>query len=104
MRALAFFLFLPIAAHAQSADCVARPAVPGNQMSLDFSIPLARQPGVPASARGGYAGFGMQDVPANGTVCGTEPPVPPRDVLRGQPSGDLLMGTPPHGRVTIEVK
>jgi hypothetical protein len=103
------FASLGHAAAPLPADCPTLPTDPNNTMSLELTTRLAPRPGMP---QGGYAQFGLNHVPANGTLCETAQPDLPRDVLQGEPSRDVLEGEhgtdiltgQPRGRVIIETR
>ena len=89
MRIVHAALLLAIAsnyASAQPADC---PAPPPRGPVLPLELELAGRPGVPS----GVAGQAFVAVPMmpQGNACHDARP-PPRDVLRGPPSDDLLRG------------
>jgi hypothetical protein len=86
--AVALLLLLAGGADAQSADCAPAPVMgPVVPMSID----VAGRPGVPKGTSGqAYVGVPMGA--PTGNACADAPPPPPRDVLRGEPSVDLLRG------------
>lgn len=86
MRALVVLLLLGSPCAAQPADC---PAPPPRGPVLPLELELAGRPGVPS----GVAGQAFVAVPMmpQGNACHDARP-PPRDVLRGPPSDDLLRG------------
>lgn len=73
------------------ADC---PQVPidGQTISLEPFINIGRGAGAPA---GGFVGLGLDNVPADGTICTPAQPALPADILRGDrpASGNLLNDT-----------
>ena len=85
--AVALLLLLAGGADAQPADCTPAPVMgPVVPMGID----IAGRPGVPKGTSGqAYVGVPM-GAPA-GNACADTPP-PPKDVLRGEPSVDLLRG------------
>ncbi len=95
MRGVILWLLVATApAAAQPADCnVSGP--PGGTMPL--SIDLAGHPGVPSTLTG-QVGIGVPVASGGGMTC-TDAPPPPRDVLRGAPSDDLLLGPAVTGPV-----
>ena len=82
---------LPMAARAQPpapADCPTEPAGP-DQVSIGIMPILPAQPGL---SGGGLAMLGLNGIPAEGTICSPGDPPMPHDILRGDPSSDLLAG------------
>jgi hypothetical protein len=78
-------LVLAHAAVAQPADCVVAPVVgPVVPMGID----IAGRPGAPKGTSG-QAYVGVPLGAPGGNACADALP-PPRDVLRGEPSSDLL--------------
>jgi hypothetical protein len=89
------WLFAAVApAAAQPADCNVSGPPPG---VMPLSIDLAGHPGVP-STLSGQVGMGVPVGAGGGMAC-TDAPPPPRDVLRGAPSDDLLLGPAVTGPV-----
>ena len=86
MRALVILLLLAAASPAQPADC---PAPAPNGPVLPLELDLAGRPGVPKGVTG--QAFVAVPLTAQGNACRDTAP-PPRDVLRGAPSADLLRG------------
>ena len=70
------------------ADCPTEPAGP-DQVPIAIMPMLPAQPGLPG---GGMAMLGLDGVPAEGTICSPGDPPMPHDILRGDPSSDLLAG------------
>jgi hypothetical protein len=85
---LAFFL-LP-AWSDTPADCPAAQSGPGLAAPVELTTRLPPRPGMP---QGGVARLAVE-VPTNGTVCVTQEPDLPRDVLHGDTSTDILTGRP----------
>ena len=86
MRALPLLLLLASPCAAQPADCTA--TMPNGPL-LPLQLDLAGRPGVPRDVTG--QAFVALPMMPQGNACRDAPP-PPRDVLRGPPSDDLLKG------------
>ena len=86
MRALCLLLLLASPCLAQPADC---PTAPPQGPVLPLALDLAGRPGVPRGITG--QAFVAVPLTPQGNACHDAPP-PPRDVLRGAPSADLLRG------------
>ncbi len=86
MRPLCLLLMLASPCLAQPADC---PVPPPTGLVLPLWLDLAGRPGVPSGATG--QAFVAVPMTPQGNACHDAPP-PPRDVLRGAPSEDLLRG------------
>jgi hypothetical protein len=107
MRALIPWLLVAWPALAQPADC---PAAADQANSMPIYLNLQGRPGVPKGMQGGV--FLNVPVGANASNCApTLPPLPSDilhgndsdgDTLRGLGGGNLLRGTPPTARVTVE--
>jgi hypothetical protein len=84
MRALLLLMLLVSPCLAQPADC---PAPAANGPMLPLQLDLAGRPGVPRGVTG--QAFVAVPLTPQGNACHDAPP-PPKDVLRGAPSDDLL--------------
>jgi hypothetical protein len=104
---VALLLLLARPAAAQPANC-APAGAPGSAAPvsaaplpvLPLAIDIAGRPGVPK----GVSGQAYINLPMGAptvTACRDDPPPPPRDILRGRPSPDLLRGP---GRPHVEVE
>ena len=86
MRLPLLLLMLASPCLAQPADC---PVPPPTGAVLPLWLDLAGRPGVPSGTTG-QAIVAVPMIP-QGNAC-HDAPLPPRDVLRGPPSADLLRG------------
>ncbi len=87
---LVLALFLLPAWADTPADCPTALSGPGLVAPVELDARLPPRPGMP---QGGVARLALP-IPTNGTVCVTQPPELPRDVLHGDTSTDVLSGQP----------